>query len=98
MPRSGQHKTPPPLVAALVVLAERGIPTDVQDLLVAGDPMRGIAPGALEAAIEAAQDAAEEAERISNTCDEPGCSRPACCGWPSPSGYRRTCFAHWVRL
>ena len=41
------------LVAALVVLAEHGIPTDIQDLLVSGDPMRGIRPGALHAAIRA---------------------------------------------
>ena len=27
-------------------------------------------------------------------CDEPGCANGAGCGWPSDSGYRRTCFKH----
>lgn len=27
-------------------------------------------------------------------CDEAGCSQPASCGFPTESGYRRTCFAH----
>ena len=39
------------LVAPLVVLAENGIPTDVQELLVQGDARRGIAPGSLEKAM-----------------------------------------------
>lgn len=34
-------------VVALVTLAQSGIPTDVQDLLIRGDAMRGIAPGAI---------------------------------------------------
>lgn len=37
-------------VDALTALAEAGIPTDVQELLVCGDPARGIAPGALSKA------------------------------------------------
>jgi hypothetical protein len=41
-------------VAAIVALARHNIPTDVQELLVSGDPMRGIAPGAMSAAIKAA--------------------------------------------
>lgn len=41
------------LVAPLIALAQAGIPTDVQELLVQGDAMRGIAPGALEKAITA---------------------------------------------
>lgn len=40
--------------AALVALAQRGIPADLQELLIYGDPMRGIAPGALSHAIQAA--------------------------------------------
>lgn len=40
--------------AALIALARMNVPPDVQDLLVAGDPMRGIPPGALRAAISAA--------------------------------------------
>lgn len=43
-----------PLVAALMVLARMGIPSDVQELLVSGDPSRGIAPNALRLAIAAA--------------------------------------------
>lgn len=39
--------------AALVILARRNIPTDIQELLVNGDPMRGIPPGALSYAITA---------------------------------------------
>jgi hypothetical protein len=41
------------LVAPLVALAESGIPADIQELLVQGDPMRGVAPGALAKAIAA---------------------------------------------
>lgn len=41
-------------VAALLALAEAGIPTDVQELLVNGDADRGIAPGALLKALSAA--------------------------------------------
>lgn len=37
--------------AAMVALAEAGIPTDVQELLVRGDPDRGIAPGAITKAL-----------------------------------------------
>lgn len=38
--------------AALIVLAKFNIPTDVQELLVHGNPMRSVAPGALRAALE----------------------------------------------
>ena len=27
-------------------------------------------------------------------CEEPGCKKQSSCGWPSPSGYRRTCGEH----
>lgn len=37
--------------AALISLTEAGIPTDVQELLIVGDPSRGIAPGSLSKAI-----------------------------------------------
>lgn len=37
--------------AALVILAECNIPPDVQELLVRGDPVRGIPPGSLRKAI-----------------------------------------------
>ncbi len=84
---------PAPLTAALLELVQRGIPADVQHLLVAGSLSLGVAPGALAAAIDAALEAAEEAEAIANTCDVPGCGKPASCGWPSENGYRRTC--HW---
>lgn len=32
---------------------------------------------------------------IVSGCDEPGCTKEGTCGWPSPSGYRRTCVDHW---
>jgi hypothetical protein len=34
------------------------------------------------------------AEQFDNMCDEPECRKVATCGWPSPEGYRRTCFEH----
>lgn len=40
------------LVKALVVLARKGVPTDVQELLVGGNPSRGIPPGALQAVLD----------------------------------------------
>lgn len=46
-------------IAALVALARHSIPTDVQDLLVRGDPMRSIPPRALSKAILAALEAQE---------------------------------------
>lgn len=33
-------------------------------------------------------------EDFINICDEPGCDREATCGFPTPSGYRRTCGDH----
>ena len=45
------------LTAALVALAQAGIPTDIQELLVSGNARQGIAPGALAAAIRAAEPA-----------------------------------------
>ena len=42
------------LIAALTTLAERGIPADIQEMLVSGNPDRGIAPGALAYALKAA--------------------------------------------
>jgi hypothetical protein len=41
-------------VAALLALARRNIPTDIQGLLVNGNPMMDVPPGALDAAITAA--------------------------------------------
>lgn len=40
--------------ASLLTLAEYNIPVDVQELLVLGDPMRGVRPGALSASFKAA--------------------------------------------
>lgn len=59
------------LVAPLVALAEAGIPPDVQELLVQGDPMRGISPGALAKAIDATALAAcaEELEKVKRERD-----------------------------
>jgi hypothetical protein len=28
-------------------------------------------------------------------CDEPGCKERSTCGFPTPSGYRRTCGEHY---
>ena len=42
------------LCAALLTLTDFGIPPDVQELLVNGDPQRGIRRGALSAAFKAA--------------------------------------------
>ncbi len=40
-------------------------------------------------------DAAEAAQERANQCDEPGCEKPACLGFPLPDGgYRRTCSEH----
>lgn len=39
---------------ALLKLAEYNIPTDIQELLIQGDPMRGIRPGAFVAALSVA--------------------------------------------
>jgi len=30
-------------------------------------------------------------------CDVEGCKKEYTCGWPSPNGYRKTCFDHWER-
>lgn len=56
------------LAAPVLALAQAGIPPDIQELLVRGNPSRGIAPGALAKAIAAARPdpailAAAEAER-----------------------------------
>lgn len=82
------------LTAALLALAQHGIPPDIQELLLAGDPTRGIAPGALRAALDAVEDALENLEILFNTCDVPGCGERVSAGWPSPDGYRWTCFRH----
>lgn len=39
--------------AALIALTDHGIPPDVQELLVYGNPELGIAPGALSKAVQA---------------------------------------------
>lgn len=47
------------LVAALVKLAAKNVPPDVQELLIHGDPMRSIPPGALDAALSTVDARAE---------------------------------------
>jgi hypothetical protein len=42
------------LVAALNALVQAGVPTDVQELLLYGNPDRGVKPKALESALAAA--------------------------------------------
>lgn len=50
-----QAEEPKPLAAtALVALAEHGVPPDVQELLVYGNPDMGVPPGALARAVSAA--------------------------------------------
>lgn len=33
---------------------------------------------------------------LESACDEPGCTRLSSCGFPTPAGYRRTCYDHSV--
>jgi len=33
-------------------------------------------------------------ECFTEICDEPECTQPASCGFPTDNGYRRTCFEH----
>lgn len=49
--------------AAIVALAGHGIPVDVQELLVSGDPSRGIRPGALSAAFKATLESYRKPEK-----------------------------------
>lgn len=57
--------------AALVILAEANIPPDIQELLVRGDPMRGIAPNALGKALTAArQQGIEDAAKVAENYDK----------------------------
>jgi hypothetical protein len=48
------------VTAALIALAESSIPVDIQELLIRGDAMRGIPPGALDKAIAAAHKQREQ--------------------------------------
>jgi hypothetical protein len=34
-------------------------------------------------------------ETLVELCDEDGCNEQATCGFPTASGYRRTCGRHW---
>ena len=43
----------PAAIAALLALTEHGVPADIQELLVYGNPLRGVKPGALRAAFSA---------------------------------------------
>ena len=38
----------------------------------------------------------DEIDCVTSACDEPGCARKGSCGFPSPTGYRRTCFEHSI--
>ena len=51
------------LVNPLLVLAKFNIPTDIQDLLISGNAMRGVPSGALQATLLAEREAATKAER-----------------------------------
>ena len=50
------------LVAPLLILARSNVPPDIQELLVAGNPMMGVPPGVLRAAIASVIDS--QASRI----------------------------------
>lgn len=52
--------TDPAVVSAITALAEHGIPSDIQGLLVRGNPSLGIRPGAIIAALTAAASAGDE--------------------------------------
>lgn len=34
---------------------------------------------------------------LKSVCDAPHCTQFYTCGWPSPKGYRQTCFEHWKK-
>ncbi|MGE5500619.1 MAG: hypothetical protein ACM3W4_01695 [Ignavibacteriales bacterium] len=67
-----------PLVAALTALAEHGIPTDTQELLLRGHAVRSIPPGALKKAVNAALTSSsakpteEDAEQIERRIEAGG--------------------------
>ena len=62
MTRSDQDRDA--ATAALVALAADNIPTDIQELLVYGNPDRGVRPGALSRAIAAALRPSGEKGRV----------------------------------
>jgi hypothetical protein len=35
-----------------------------------------------------------EVGQFTSMCDTPGCDKQVSAGWPSPQGYRHTCFEH----
>jgi hypothetical protein len=58
---------------ALVILARANIPPDIQELLVRGDPLRGIAPNAIGKALAAARREENEAcQKIAEKFHEDG--------------------------
>lgn len=50
------------VAATLIILTQEGVPADVQELLVYGNPARGIRPGALLRALKVGQMLAEICE------------------------------------
>lgn len=64
--------------AALISLTEAGIPTDVQELLIVGDPSRGIAPGSLSKAIATVLRALSSPDHAdAGKVEGDGCVRPS---------------------
>ena len=55
-----------PLVTALMILTRQNVPVDVQELLLNGNPMLKVAPGALAALVEAIR--ADEAAKVREEC------------------------------
>lgn len=69
------------VTAALIALVRRGVPADVQELLVYGDPHQGVPPGALAAVVGAvtAWQPIEAAPRDGTEVLLAGKWRPAAC-------------------
>ena len=62
------------ITAALVALAKRNIPTDIQEILLFGDNEKNIAPGALQKAIESSVSVSEAYKSKDNKIG-PNCNK-----------------------
>ena len=57
------------------------------------DLLRGVNPFNAEMTVTGCPNC-KSVECFTEICDEPECNQPASCGFPTPDGYRRTCFKH----
>lgn len=65
MKERGQRDELGPLTSALMILARRNVPPDIQELLLTGNPMLKVAPGALTDLVATIRNAAlEEAAKV----------------------------------